>query len=970
MTGMDITGWWPLESQCTGGKLRRGFVGGRYHVLALVLLGLVNFGCDSSSSQGTLSTTYPTLSTYLQMDEEDLQAYLETPSLGSSAKDISIDSVGDMTIGAKISSAKSQFIVKPIFDLSLLDKDSFLDKNLSSSSKEVTEIRMVSNKKSATESGQEVYNFSASESFLGFKASASYHQENKRQDTSSDGSVTVVMSYNNYGAYVELITGGFEGYSEYTPYLIGEKIDEKTIKSYVDYVEERIGWSSNKYISKLKINNGGQLSDQENVYANIQLLSEMERIFGILKEQYATYADKKDVRETLMKNMKAMKKYITAAIKAFYAYHGDAAVTYIGVMNYGLGQGELKFSESSGNTEDIYNAAASAGYSGLIGGGGTSADVGIARKNGWATAFKNVNVGAESRPAGVVPTTDWATKIYAMLSVESAPVVVPPLQGLPPTAELELPEPLGPNKNPITPADPCFKSYDDWLKYQNDKKAAAGQDQEQARNAEEEVKEKGIREALAGDTEAGPELYETFMLELEDMESRRPTGGSDTGGNILRVNKMFVTSFKTTPYDRLIAHLRPDLDVPGESKKLEGFPNISKLLLVINQVGKLETYVRFLGNISVSCVNADMSRKFASFSETLATEGFEMISAHLDQGVDIAPTLLASFGAKMFGQTGSEKPSVLYDHLQDIDYCHYINTLLDPQNVPIWADAPGGYMPMGWQNGQPCFLNLTGYTQTQTEIGQLDKCWLVYEPKPYSDPSKNPLALYGENNTTFKTPWFPIFQYNQSKEITLLFLERAGATQIVHGFEYVACPYLLLPGKHTYSIQFNSMNPVYGAKMTASLIDELRQENNSLHNEALIQGYSLHFPGASPDPERNERFKVLVLSQYPGNHAPDACYYFAGYGNHDTLSAYDIISALWKGSRDKYLVDTKTGARVDVNGIGRCSLSDYVVVLLPLNKNTCGDKLDTAFTYSNSLVATNIVTESAYDPTYRAAIFK
>ena len=88
------------------------------------------------------------------------------------------------------------------------------------------------------------------------------------------------------------------------------------------------------------------------------------------------------------------------------------------------------------------------------------------------------------------------------------------------------------------------------------------------------------------------------------------------------------------------------------------------------------------------------------------------------------------------------------------------------------------------------------------------------------------------------------------------------------------------------------------------------------------------------------------------------------------MSTYDIISALWKGSGDKYLVDTKTGGGVDVNGIGQCSLPDYVVVLLPLNKDTCGDKLDTAFTYSNSLVATNIVTERAYDPTYRAAIFK
>ena len=157
-------------------------------------------GC-LSSSPGSLTSQYPTLAEQAQMDETDFQIYLTRDQLGANGIPITIDSVKNITIGAKVSTANSTYIVRPVFDLSLLDKDNYLDVNLSSGTQAVTEIKLVSNSNASSHSGQERYDFTASGSYGGLKAAAAYHQENKRQDASSDGSVNVTMSYNNSGAY-------------------------------------------------------------------------------------------------------------------------------------------------------------------------------------------------------------------------------------------------------------------------------------------------------------------------------------------------------------------------------------------------------------------------------------------------------------------------------------------------------------------------------------------------------------------------------------------------------------------------------------------------------------------------------------------------------------------------------------------------------------------------------------------------
>ncbi len=959
--------------------------------LAIALLVLLAGGCGTSSSDTDLTEQYPTLGGNLNWDEDDLQAGIEAP-LWNSAWAITIDNMGSMTIGARINSAQSTFLASPIFDIGLLAKHNLLDKNTSSSTMAATEIRLLSNKEASEKSGAEAYNFSASGSYGGFKASTAYSQENKRQETTSSGSVEVAMSYNNYGAYIQLLTADFAGPYDYTPYLMGGKLEESEVKRYVDYVEKSAGTSEDTYISALKIKNGGQLPREDaNVYGNIQLLGEMLKIFDLLKFQHDKYQGNEDLKKTIIANMRTLKEHITKAIKLFYASHGDAFVTHVNLMNYGLGMGTLMFDTASGTTEDIYHAAASASYSGLSGGGGASADVGAARKMGWATAFKNAQVKAVSKPTGVIDPTSWARSIFDILRDESKPIEVPPLN-ITTLAKLELPAPVGPRKDLDDPPDSVFQSYDDWLKYVENKKARPKQEQEQAQNAEKQIKEQGVQKALAGNgMQIGPELYDNFIWELWSLNSRRPQTDVIENTNIVRVDDMFVSYFKTTPYDHVIPWLRPNLDIPGEEEKLAGFPNISKLLLAIHHVGALETYIRFLGNLAVSRVNPDMAEQFSNFSKQFESDGFLLIGEHLNQGKDVADKLRASFGVKMFG-TNCEA-GALYDSLgQSVDYCRYISFLLDPGVVTLWKDAPGGYMPLAWWDGRLSFADLVAYRKLEYETGSwpgpewIRHNYLWYEFRPYDDPSKNPLAFYGEFNTTLKTPWFAIFQYRQKETPNLLFLERSGASQIVHGNDYVAH---VNPDHYRADEWFNKMNPMFGARMTKDFIDVLAKPNNSLLNSALIQGYSLYFPRATQSRDLHEKFRMLVLSHDPEQQRtlkPDQelprLQSFSGYGANHPRKAYPdkivfwepqdkTFGTAWAGSRSPQVVETRTGTVVDLRTYSYPHLksSQYVILLLPLNRNTCGDKLDRAFTYTNSLGVTDIVWDGSFNPTYKKSLF-
>ena len=928
-------------------------------VFALLVL---IWGCTSSGSDGSYRAQYPTVAEHAQMQEEHFKIFLENDLVGANGRPITIDSAKDMTIGAKVNTADSSFIVRPIFDLALLYQDNYLDVNLSSSTQEGTEIKLVSNKNATSHSEEERYDFTASGRGRGFKASSAYHQEDKRQESSSDGTVNVTMSYNTTGAYVELTTSGFNDNASFTPYLIGSKLDDATVKSYVDYTESSVtGQSGDKYISALTIANGGQLASLENVYGNIQLLGEMERVFGLLKTQYNRYGDA-NVRAKLMANMSSLKSYISNAIKKFYSYHGDSFISRISAMNYGLGNGQLQFGQSSGNKEHVYNAALSVSYSGLGFGGGASANVGASRQNGWASAYKNTTVAARSLPAGVIDTTSWANSIFTMLSNESAPISVPPLGNLPAMGTLTVPDPVDAKKDPATPPDSCFQSYDDWKQYQDAKKTSIQQDKEQAAAAGGNVAGQGVERAMNPAGGENPQLYQAYATELQSLKNKRQVSTPPVqGGNIMRVDKMFVSGFRTTPYDQVIPQLRPNLDIPGQSAKIAGFPNISTLLMVADKLGQLNSYLHFLSGFAISKLSPEISDGYNTFYAGFTEKAFDMISMQLVQGVDISDKMLASFSVDMLGQKDGERQSRLYQAFNNIDVYNYIlKTLLAPDNAKIWSSAPGGYIPFAWDgNGQLCFYNLQGIYS--------DLLTLSHSLVPYTDPMKNPLSFYEENKSTIKSPWFPIFQYNQSLPANLLFLQVAGPYQIIRGFTYAAYP--------DKAMIFNQMNPVVDASVTPPLIDFLSQSGNSYLSygeyDAIDWDYSLYFPKATQkDPDMVKKYNVLTLPIQTGEKPPNPPGVMNNYKSVFTPAS--LNNAWQSGSGGKKIYKTSGGGYIDIIDMNvEMPYEKYgAIMLLPINATTCGDKFNNAFSYATNFAATDIVQVDSYEAAYKAALMK
>lgn len=862
---------------------------------------------------------------------------------------------------------------------------------------------MVSSKGAQSKSSQQKLDFSLSGRYLGFKASANYDQTNKSQTTESDGTISAKMTYSNSGAYIQIITGGFSDPDNFTPYLIGTALDAATIKSYVDYTQSYVsGSSGDMYISSLNITNNdkasdGQLLDTSNLYGNIKLLGEMENIFSLLKSQYATYTDT-TIRTTLLSNMVQLKGLIRNVIKQFYANNGDSMVIRIGAMNNAIATGQLTFDQHTGNSENTYAAGLSVKYSCLGFGASGSSDVAEARQNGWATATKNMAVTAQSFPAGVIDTTAWAQSIVTKLNNESAPISVPALN-LPTLATATRPDPPPVEKDPAAPPDSCFTSYQQWQDYQNSlKKGGGNQDQKKQDENQQNVQNNGAVEALqqaqqqAGGGGGEPGLYDSYRRELLDLNARRvstaaPLQDSDSS-NIMRIDHMFVSGFETTPYDQLIPQLQFPLDIPGQSATLNGYPNISLLLLVINQIGHLDTYINFLSNYAFTQVTPDVSQSFSDFYDDFSGQAFDSITFQLGQGVDVSPEWLADFGERMFGKkddTASLEASVLYQHIQDIDFCNYIrNWFLNPKYSSIWQNASGGYIPFGYDaTKELSFYNLTGVTYIPN-LGS--PASTVHTQLPYTNPTKTPLTFYNDSKSTMKSPWFPIFMYNQNKNPILVFLQLAGPYEIVIGPTWTILP--CFEGQGSGAWTFDSMltsSYFPTPAITGTALSNLFQDDNSfihynnintLTTPLIMQGYSLYFPNARPDPKRDLKFEVLLIHNYgeywpsfPGWQYPNP-----GYGSIPTCDAMqnDFRKYSYPGLGGLMAVKTATHEAVDLKQdipIFQMSVScGWCALLLPVNEQTCRSYFSSAPSYSNPLWAAQIAQSGSFAPAYNIAV--
>lgn len=931
-------------------------------------------GSDSSSdNHNDYVSRYPALARETGMDNTDFDRFVHDTQAG---QPITLDNVKTFVIGTVLDTANSLYINRPIFHIKLLDEDSRLDKNLRSATTARTRISLVTDKSATSHTDQMQYDFSASVKKGGFKAQASYSQQNKFQMSTSDGTVSVKMTYNRSGAYIKIITGGFGASDDFSRYLVGKPLTKEEIKSLVNYTEAPVPGGGEMYVSKLQIVNHGVLADQSNAYGNIQLLTEMERIFALLKAQHARYSDP-SVQARLISNMLALRNDIGDAIKDFYAYNGNAFVSSVSLMNYGLAKGELGFHVEDGNREARYGGALSVKYSGLVVGASGSAEVQHSRSNGWAKSYKNISVEAISAPDGTVDPTAWAMTIQGMLQNEGQPISVPAVN-LPPLAKLTLPDTVDPVKGPLEPPESCFTSYDDWKRYMEDKKKSKDQDQKQAKAAEKKIKDQGVQKAMRKSAPQGSRLYLAFERDLNNLKKERLDARSSkarepavTSSNIMRVDEMFVSGYDTTSYDTVIRQLRPNLDIPGRKEVMDGFENISTLLLCMEQLGRLDSYLRFLSQFPVTRVDPGLSQRYHLFYQSVSEKAFDTIALQAEKGRDISAPLLTSFAETIFGPEGNDKEGLLYKGLgQDIDACRYVLTLLEPENLKMWAEAPGGYIPFGFdQKGQLGFFNLKGVSfSSEPGIG-----WLFeYDFDPYANPAKDPLTFYERNKNYLQSPWFPVFQYRNSRQPILVFLQMAGPYQFVYGFSSFVIPNTYCRG---------CVNPLMFSRVTPwkkdiyysdSFIESIGFPENGWNYSCpgfsqMTWDYSLLFPNSTPDPNRNIRFNILTLMTTRTNCIRSKLIYGDGYIGLPMGGAFfKPFLPYYLGVPKAVVWNNKTGMDKDFRV--NAGIADSFTLLLPVNEITCPLLYNEAFSYSTNAGAGGIITSNSYDDVYKAAL--
>ena len=373
-------------------------------LLYLLLIGMMFStilitGCGSSDNV----EQYATLKTELGFDERDIDRL----SAVSNRHEIDMDSMTTFVLGTVISTIDSTYSNSPIFNLKNLDDESLLDLNPQSASQDDLSILMTSNKKATSFSYAASVDSKTSANFAGLiGAGAAMHADQSLSLANSDGNIYVAMNRGKHGSYFEINTEDLKAGYDFTPYLIGTELTETETKRYVDYTEESAGKTKGTYIDTLIFdeNQGyGQIDwSQRNVYGNIQLLTKMETIFGLLKEQYGAFEGEEAIQNVLYSNMLILKQKIGHAVQDFYKHVGTHFVSKLNFANYAYGYGTLEFKESGGNQEARLGVAVS------LGGGipskfsaesGSSAT--FAQQNGWASAMKDLHIEAHSRPGGM-----------------------------------------------------------------------------------------------------------------------------------------------------------------------------------------------------------------------------------------------------------------------------------------------------------------------------------------------------------------------------------------------------------------------------------------------------------------------------------------------------------------------------------------------------------------------------------------
>ena len=954
------------------------------------LVFLASCGGGSDEPEPTYTALYPALAAHAAMDEEDFNRYLLTAGRGT---DITQESIKSLSVGSSIDSAKSTYNLRPIFNLGRLREDGWLNVD-TTGSQERTELRLTSNKTASSASSQQTIDGSASGSFGGFKAAAAYHQANAWQSTNSDGTLSVQMVSANTHNVVSLMSSGFTGSENLTAYLIGTQLGDEQLRGYVATTESTpTGICGGKpYLTSVTVSRY-KLADTD-PHANVQILTRMENVFADLKAQHERCADV-SIQAVLVRQMTELRGKIESAIADFYAVNGDSFVSKTTSMNQAVGKGQLSFSSADGNTEAQYGASLSAEYQALSGGIGATGAFQYYKQNGWVKALQNVQVSAEAKPAGVADTTAWVSSLYTMLKDQSSSVV-PPMGSLPKDPGVKLPDPVGPRHSEEEPPDSVFGSYYEWKQYQDDKKNA--KDAEELARARDRANSGWLMvnsdEALLQDNHDN--AYLQLVAELEDLKERArllqtPPQASD--GNLVRFDKMFVNGFEALPYDGVIPQLRPNLDIPGLDKTIGSFPQLMDIMLAVEKLGKLDSYLRFLANFSVSNVTPEMSARYHQFFQKASSRAYDLVGLALGQGTDMTPAVLAGYKKAMFGTASAKADSELYRSLQDLDYYDYVGTLLDPVKGKAWITAPGGYLPM--RSGPDGGAQLVVWTSVAGNRSS-EKVELVN----FSNPNTDPLALY-RGVKAIQTPWYPVYIFNQGSKPTLVFVQNLGAYQAIYGAEWAVrpsskeedgsdrnpLPPSLTPKWPNYQVMGNELAPIPPARTNRPMREAVVSSENSFLDH-MSWNYSVNFPQSGNDPTRLQKFNLLVLAPQPFHFelSPD----LSTLG--DVAVRFNAHSAAVRYISDKIAVNFanlpnsaygafKPGSNPATQRLVR-RMSDGTVVdiaqeipggedyvmLLPLNETTTGESLKQAFNFAPERAPMDIVTSTSLDLVNKLAV--
>ncbi|GAD20539.1 hypothetical protein [Acidovorax sp. MR-S7] len=944
--------------------------------LACLLL-LASCGGGSDDAPPTHASRYPALAAHADMDEEDFERLLLAAGRGT---DITTETIKSLSVGSSINSAASTYNLRPIFDLGRLKEDGRLNVD-TTRSQQVTALRITSNRNASTESSQFTLDASLSGSLGHYKAAAAFHHAEARRNTQSDGTVNVQLVSANTNNLVSILSSGFSGSENFTGYLTGTKLTDELLRGYVSTTESTpTGICGGKpYTTSVTVSRY-KLSDTE-PYANIQILSRMESVFADLRAQYDLCADA-SIQTVLVRQMTELRGKIQSAIADFYAFNGDSFVSRTASMNQAVGNGQLTFNTSDGNAEAQNGASLSGKYQTPAGGAGGSTTLQFYKQNGWAKALQNVQVSAEAKPAGVADTTAWVSSIHTMLKDQGSSLV-PPMGSLPKDPGVKLPDPVGPHKDETDPPDVAFTSYDQWKKFQEDKKAA--KDAAELARAQQRVEQEPLvvnenRLLLkAGEADA----YQQLIAELDALKERAkapqaPPQAND--GNLVRFDKMYVSGFETLPYDAVIPQLRPNLDIPGLDKAIGSFPNLMEIMLVSEKLGRLDAYLAFLATLSVSNVTPQMSERYHQFFQKASSRAYDLVGLALSQGTDLAPAVLAGYKKAMLGTESTKTQSELYQNLQDIDYYNYVvGTLLDPAKGKAWTVAPGGYIPMRWKNDGSGGVELVTWTAlSQERGGHRGKEGVV--AIDFSNPNADPLKLYRDGMKTPQTPWYPVYVFNLSQAPSLVFVQHFGAYQAIYGPRWVTRPNDGdTPVTPSLVPKWQDYQPLGHSDMRTVMT-----HNSNDFLPFMRWQYSLYFPNASNDPPRLQKYKALLLEppadykESDGQTVHAAAHsaavrdfkkseYDRTARSDATYNAFRLpLKERWMRLTDDH------GFKRDVTRSQDITMSDpwTNLLLLPLNTTTTGESLKQAFNYAPERAPLDIVTTTSLDLVNKLAVLQ